>query len=153
MKYKVYTKEKGLIETDTIAEIWHLTWHREEGPAYTKYYNNGKIDREEYVVYGLTHRTNGPASIGYNINGSIRYTEYYINGKELSFEEWKEHPLVKAETIEVNSKKELDALAKKDKEGTKTDDYFISSIGKYPVVYTVKESKIFESFKDKYIEK
>jgi len=125
MKYEVYTKENGLVKTDDYFDIRPLTWHRLDGPAL----------------------------ICYNEDGTIDMVEYYINDKALSFEEWKGHPSVKAKTIEVDSKKELDTLVKKDKEGTKTDDYFISSTGKYPVVYTLKESKVFESFKDKYIKK
>jgi len=206
MKYKIYTKEKGLIETDDESKYEDLTWHKEDGPALIGYYNKGPIESESYYINGKLHRGDGPAVIGYYINGKvavngyyindklhktdgpalthydsngktktsvfyyvegkkhnlkgpaiiwfnngiIKNTEYWINGKQLTFEEWKEHPLVKAETIEVDSKKELDALAKKDKEGIKTDDYFISSTGKHPVVYTLKKSKVFESFKEVY---
>jgi len=151
MGYKVYTKKNGIIVTDNYNDFRKLTWHREDGPAYIDYYDNGNIEYEVYYINGKCTRLDGPASIWYDKDGKIKKVEYYIKNKYYTFEEWQKHPLVKAKTIEVDSKKELDDLAKKDKEGIKTDDYFISSTGNYPIVYTLKESKIFESFKEVYI--
>ena len=106
--FKVYTKEKGIVETDNYDEINGLTLHREyvpayiqyddngsvayeiyvingkrhreDGPAYIRYYSNGKIAYEVYYVYDKCHRLDGPAVIEYNMNGSIEREYYYING-------------------------------------------------------------------------
>jgi len=46
-RYKAYTKEKGLVECDYIADIAELTWHRLDGPAITRYDANGNVN----IVY------------------------------------------------------------------------------------------------------
>jgi len=81
-RFKVYTKEKGIVETEYINDIIKLTWHREDGPAYIDYFNNGTIEHEGYYVKDTKHRLDGPAIIGYNANGDIKYEEYYIEGNE-----------------------------------------------------------------------
>jgi hypothetical protein len=55
--------------------------HREDGPAYTAYYENGNIKYEDYYLNGKQHREDGPADIGYYENGNIKYEAYYLNGK------------------------------------------------------------------------
>jgi len=106
-RYKVYTKEKGLVETIIYNDIRGLTLHnedgpafitydvngnigrkvyyinnkrhREEGPAYYSYYNNDNIAYEAYFINNKRHRLDGPGFIGYNINGNVEYEEYWIN--------------------------------------------------------------------------
>jgi len=81
-KYKVYTLENGLIETNNIVHISGLTWHREDGPAFTKYYKNGNIEHEVYYVKDKKHRIDGPAYIEYYDNGKVSYEEYWYNNKK-----------------------------------------------------------------------
>jgi antitoxin component YwqK of YwqJK toxin-antitoxin module len=78
-RYKVYTNEKGLVETDSFGNISELTWHRLDGPAYIMYNENGNIVNELYCVNNKRHRLNGPASIGYYENSNIKYETYWIN--------------------------------------------------------------------------
>jgi len=54
-KYNVYTLEKGLVETDNYGEVISLTWHKENGPAYIKYDNNGNIIYESYYINGCRY--------------------------------------------------------------------------------------------------
>jgi antitoxin component YwqK of YwqJK toxin-antitoxin module len=56
-------------------------FHREDGPAYIRYNENGNIDLEDYYLNGKTHREDGPASISYYNNGNIQCEYYYLNGK------------------------------------------------------------------------
>ena len=118
MKYHIYTKEKGLIETDDITnEIKRLIWHREDGPAairyyengqrsheawflndkrhredepaVIKYYENGQRSHEAWFLNDKLHREDGPAEIGYNKeNGQKSYETWFLNGKRYSFEDW-----------------------------------------------------------------
>lgn len=55
--------------------------HREDGPALIKFYRNGIIQRNEYLLNGLTHRIDGPAKIIYDLRGEIQHLQYLINGK------------------------------------------------------------------------
>ena len=80
-QYKVYTKEKGLVETDDYISdnIHKLTFHREDGPAFIRYHSNGKVADEVYYVHDKCHRLDGPADIVYDENGNIVYGAYWIN--------------------------------------------------------------------------
>jgi len=82
--FKVYTKEKGLIETGSHINpnMHNLTWHREDGPAYIMYYDNGNIKYKEYWFNNILHRLDGPAIIAYDsiINGDILEETYYNKG-------------------------------------------------------------------------
>jgi len=102
-KYKAYTKERGIVETDYLNDIIKLTWHRVDGPAYInyigkyieywidgkihrtngpaciKYYDDNNKKHEIYVINGKRHRLCGPAYIEYDTNGNILQEEYYIN--------------------------------------------------------------------------
>jgi len=77
-RYKVYTKEKGLIATNDYNDFVGLTLHREDGSAYTEYDYTNTVTFESYWVGNKQHRLDGPASITY-INGAIVLVEYYIN--------------------------------------------------------------------------
>jgi len=48
----VYTKEKGKIETDNWDDLRGLTLHREDGPAYQGFYDNGQLFHEAYYING-----------------------------------------------------------------------------------------------------
>jgi len=87
-KYKVYTKEKGIIETNDGSGILELTLHRVDGPAYIRYDINANKKIEEYCVDGKIHRLNGPAVIQYAEDGNIIYEVYYINGIEYTEENY-----------------------------------------------------------------
>jgi len=87
-KYKVYTKEKGIVESDRYDEIRPLTWHREDGPALIKYYDNSKIEIELYCINGTHNKLDGPAVIQYGINGNIISEFYYINDIEYTKEDY-----------------------------------------------------------------
>jgi len=78
-RYKVYTIEKGLIETDNYSASRGLNWHKEDGPAYIRYYDNGNTECEIYYITDKKHRLDGPAVIEYNENGNILLQQYYIN--------------------------------------------------------------------------
>jgi len=79
-RYKVYTIEKGLVETNWYDSIRGLTWHRVNGPAVICYIDGVLIDFEVYYINDIKHRLDGPAYIEYDINGNITYVEYCING-------------------------------------------------------------------------
>jgi len=79
--YKIYTIEQGLIKTNNGFDFENLTYHREDGPALIKYYDNGNIEYEEYWINNIRHRLDGPAYIEYDETGKAKYQDYYINGK------------------------------------------------------------------------
>jgi len=79
-RYKAYTKEKGIVETDNYDDICDLTRHRTDGPAVIQYYDNGLVKYEEYWVNDKCHRLGGPAIIQYNEDCNIEYESYYIKG-------------------------------------------------------------------------
>ena len=83
MNYKIYTKEKGIIETNNLTdEIRKLTYHREDGPAEIEYYKNGQKEYEAWYLNNKQHRKDGPAIIGYyNENGLKEYEAWYLNDK------------------------------------------------------------------------
>ena len=53
--YKVYTKEKGLIDTNDYNDFVGLTLHRLDGPAYIEYDMNGNIIRTEYWIKDIEY--------------------------------------------------------------------------------------------------
>jgi len=75
-RFKVYTKEKGIVETDDYNDFAGLTLHREDGPAYIE---NGNITHVSYWVNDSRHRLDGPAVIEYDGYGNIKYEAYFIN--------------------------------------------------------------------------
>ena len=79
---RYYDDEKTRIE----CEKWELDGklHREDGPAFTDYFGNGKICNNFYYIHGKLHREDGPAKIQYqyHTNGKIQRESYFINGKQ-----------------------------------------------------------------------
>ena len=66
-----------------IKYIFNGKLHRENGPAYESYHQNGNIHCREWYINGKCHRENGPAYESYHQNGHIKYRSWYINGKYL----------------------------------------------------------------------
>lgn len=54
--------------------------HKEDGPAWIDYFEDGSISEEAYYIDGKMHREDGPAHIEYHRGGSVKYLFYYING-------------------------------------------------------------------------
>jgi antitoxin component YwqK of YwqJK toxin-antitoxin module len=84
--YKEYRLENGGHKTIShLKEEWfdkNSDYHREDGPAYIRYNENGNIKYEAYYLNGKGYRKNGPATIRYYENGKIEFEGYYLNGKE-----------------------------------------------------------------------
>ena len=81
-----YDKE----ETKQWYEYWKLNnkLHREDGPAYIAYYENGSIECESYRINNKLHREDGPAWIEYYGYGSVYSKIHYLNNIPLKREEW-----------------------------------------------------------------
>ena len=79
-------------QSGAIRYEYHLNGkqHREDGPAYIGYYENGAIEREEYFLNGKQHREDGPAIIYYYENGAIVYEIYCLNDKQATKEQIEE---------------------------------------------------------------
>lgn len=75
-------------------------WHREDGPAYQYFYENGQLNFESYWINNVKHREDGPAVVRYNENGSIARKQYYINGKELTEKQFKMKMRLKGTLLE-----------------------------------------------------
>lgn len=56
--------------------------HRDDGPAETRYFNNGNVEYEIYYENGKRHRDNGPAEIYYYSFGEICVELYFENGNQ-----------------------------------------------------------------------
>lgn len=54
--------------------------HREIGPAYQEFFEDGTISYEMYGLHGYNHRTDGPATVQYNRDGKIVHWNWCING-------------------------------------------------------------------------
>lgn len=60
---------------------------REDGPAWQRWYSNGKKEGEAYFIDGLLNREDGPAYILWDYDGDNIRTEYWINGRHI-LPEW-----------------------------------------------------------------
>ena len=58
--------------------------HREDGPAYIGYLDDGMISYVSYSINGKRHREDGPAQIWYGLNGEIEIKKYWIRGYEIT---------------------------------------------------------------------
>jgi hypothetical protein len=63
-------------------------WHREDGPASQKWFKNGQLNYQFFYKNAKYHREDGPACISWDENGQEKYRFYYLNDKELSKEEF-----------------------------------------------------------------
>lgn len=57
--------------------------HREDAPAYRRFWSDGVIAREMYWRNGVLHRSGGPADIDYDLDGLVRGTTTYLDGERL----------------------------------------------------------------------
>lgn len=60
---------------------YYKDFHREDGPAFTRWWKNGNLHTEDYYVDGVCHRTDGAAMNRYYESGKIRIQEYVVDGK------------------------------------------------------------------------
>jgi antitoxin component YwqK of YwqJK toxin-antitoxin module len=56
-------------------------YHREDGPAYIRYYENGNIEFETWYRGGNHHRLDGPALMEYYEDGSLKEESWYKHDK------------------------------------------------------------------------
>jgi len=77
--FKLYTTV-GIIELDFYIDLGQYVLHREDGPAYIRYYRDGNIQYEKWYINGVLHREDGPAIIDYYKNGSIKFEQWYWCG-------------------------------------------------------------------------
>ena len=57
--------------------------HRDGGPAYIEYHENGAILLEGHFIRDVLHKEDGPAYIWYHRDGTISTCDYYINGEKM----------------------------------------------------------------------
>ena len=71
MKEIIPEIERCYYENGQVSEKYYLLnkqlkqFHREDGPAVIRYYEDGKIKEETYYINDQWHRKNGPAYIYY----------------------------------------------------------------------------------------
>lgn len=59
------------------------TYHNENGPAYTEWYDDGQMKRCFYFINGKRHRLDGPAWETWYENGKPGYKGYFVNDIEI----------------------------------------------------------------------
>ena len=59
-------------------------WHREDGPAFTHWYENGQVRCEAYVINDKAHRADGPAYIEWDESGNMCVEEFWLHDKEVT---------------------------------------------------------------------
>jgi len=62
--------------------------HREDGPAYQSWFENGQKWIEEWVLNDKYHRVDGPSFQSWYKNGQKWIEKWYLNDKDYSREEW-----------------------------------------------------------------
>ena len=69
---------------DNTAEVYTLRsqLHRTDGPALTTRYPSGKIESQEWYLFGRRHCVDGPAYISYFESGKRALEEYWANGEQ-----------------------------------------------------------------------
>ena len=97
IKRSISYRDNGTIR----CEWWHKEgdeyyYNKEDGPAYTWYYDTGEKKHEEWWVADKLHKLDGPACINYNKDGTIDKEWYCINGEELSKEQWEDYIIKEA---------------------------------------------------------
>lgn len=100
IRKEYHDKEKSKISQITYYKKGTTIWHREDGPAYQYFYEDGQLRCEEYWVNDKWHREDGPVQIRYNQDGTIAWQQYYINGKELTEKEFKMKQRLKGTLLE-----------------------------------------------------
>ena len=62
--------------------------HREDGPAYLKWHENGKQESIVYFQNSECHCEDGPAYQVWDEDGQVRFEKYFLNNKEYTQEEF-----------------------------------------------------------------
>ena len=57
-------------------------YHRLDGPAFRRWYDNGQLGVEVWYINGVYHRLDGPVYRLWGNNGQLRRELWYINGVE-----------------------------------------------------------------------
>ncbi len=72
------------------SEVYYLNGkiHREDGPANQIWYDNGQKELESYYLNNLLHREDGPAYQKWFENGKQQFDYYYLNGDIYDREDW-----------------------------------------------------------------
>lgn len=86
VKRTFYDKNKTKKKTEEWVKNGKL--HRENGPAYLEWYDNGQIAGEGWYKNGKCHRENGPSYKQWHKNGQIWIEKWCKNGrsrKEIRF--------------------------------------------------------------------
>ena len=65
-------------------EEWHLNGerHRNDGPAVIVYHKKGVLANERWFVNGQAHRDDGPAVINYSQEGQATYFGWFLDGEK-----------------------------------------------------------------------
>ena len=73
------------VDVENNREVWYKEntkeYHRENGPAYILYYENGAKQFENYHLNNKLHNENGPASIHYDMDGNLTYQQWSTKRK------------------------------------------------------------------------
>ena len=93
-EHRVSRRSDGSVEW----EAWWLNdnLHREDGPAYTQYWQDGSVELESWWLNGKRHREDGPAWIQYRQDGSVEEEQWWLEDEKVAdvtsqedFEAWK----------------------------------------------------------------
>lgn len=80
-----------IIKRYPTGSIRELRWedrnglHREDGPAWITYHENGNVEKECWWNHGTIHRLNGPCCLIWNSYGKMKEEYWAENGK---FHRW-----------------------------------------------------------------
>jgi len=74
---------ENLLSVDAIRAIWH----REDGPAYTEFDEDGFIKSEVWYYNNHIHRIGNPALIKYSRSGQD-HEDYYLHGTKYTKEDY-----------------------------------------------------------------
>jgi hypothetical protein len=85
VSYKEWRDTDGYSTKEWRNEAYEL--HREDGPAYIKFYPNGARYFEVFFFNGKRHRDSGPAHIRYNSDESISWESFHFYAENLGFDE------------------------------------------------------------------
>jgi len=62
--------------------------HRENGPAFTSWFQNGELDIMAWWINGERHRVDGPAVITHQYDGKIQKCYWHLNGFSMHIDDW-----------------------------------------------------------------
>lgn len=82
---KIYNKDTYLLESITYYDLGSRKLHREDGPAWTWFREDGSLWFESFYVKGKPHREEGPAILEYDSEGLVSKVEFYLRGEKMNF--------------------------------------------------------------------